>query len=363
MIDQKSMTYAARRVGVVLVALLLLLYACDDASSPEPMAECRAGATRLCTGPNGCGGTRACRGAPAHWGACECDAKTAPPPDAGAAVRPRLGAACRRDADCPSHAFCLGTDSGALFGGAPPDGMCVADCSDDERACAQFEDAVCVSVGAVDDDADAGRSASAPALCFEGCRLGAAEQSKCHGRARVACAPIEDSPDAGSFCRPLCANDEECGARACDPAHGVCTDGVESDRTFGLRCEAEAQAGVDSDADAGSDASAGALCAGLCVQLNAAPALCSRRCVFGAAGECAPASGGLRRGACVFASEGGGIGDVGYCGELCDCNDDCIEATFVCDAFEDKALESAFGHAGVCTDPALVLTHALKCAP
>jgi hypothetical protein len=63
----------------------------------------------------------------------------------------------------------------------------------------------------------------------------------------------------------------------------------------------------------------------------------------------------------VFAAESGGIGDVGYCGELCDCSADCIEPTFVCDAFDDETLEQAFGRLGVCTDPQLVTTRELVC--
>jgi hypothetical protein len=83
---------------------------------------------------------------------------------------------------------------------------------------------------------------------------------------------------------------------------------------------------------------------------------------FFRAAECAPASGGLRRGACGFATEGGAIGDLGYCGELCDCSDDCIEPTFVCDAFDDEVLERAFGRKGVCTARELVTTRTLDCA-
>ena len=58
----------------------------------------------------------------------------------------------------------------------------------------------------------------------------------------------------------------------------------------------------------------------------------------------------------------GGIGDLGFCAELCDCDGDCIEPSFVCDAFEDVKLESAFARKGVCTDPALVIKHSLACA-
>jgi len=353
MLQSASVASSAPRCCTVLVALLML-GACDD-GEPSTQDSCRAGAVRACTGESGCAGRRTCRGTPARWGECECgDAAQSPAPGPDAGTRQPLGAGCTRDGDCPAGAFCLDRNSDALFGGAPPDGVCVADCSEDEAACARFADAVCVAVAAAE-----GGSAAASALCFERCSLGREEQPKCAGGAHVACAPIEDSSGAGAFCRPLCANDDECGARECDPAYGVCVASAGDDRSFGLRCDPE----LDPDADAGADASGAASCVGPCVQLNAAPSLCSRRCVFGEAGECAPASGGLRRGGCVFASEGGAIGDLGYCGELCDCNDDCIEPSFVCDAFEDESLEAAFGRLGVCTDPELVLTRALACTP
>ena len=59
--------------------------------------------------------------------------------------------------------------------------------------------------------------------------------------------------------------------------------------------------------------------------------------------------------------EGGAIADVGYCAELCDCNADCIEPTFVCDTFDDEPLERAFGRKGVCTAPEFVAARELVC--
>jgi hypothetical protein len=118
-------------------------------------------------------------------------------------------------------------------------------------------------------------------------------------------------------------------------------------------------------ADANSDATAAAIeCNGLCVQINQSQtaAVCSRLCVFGEAGECAPASGGLRRGGCLFKTPGAaGVGDLGYCGELCDCTGDCSEPSFVCDAFDDPTLERVFARKGVCTDSSLVVGRPLPC--
>ncbi len=102
-------------------------------------------------------------------------------------------------------------------------------------------------------------------------------------------------------------------------------------------------------------------CEALCIELNDVASSCSRRCVFGSTEECAPASGGLRRGACMFVTPGGSIGDLGYCAELCDCSDDCIDPTFACDALDDSALELALGRKGVCTLRQLVVKRALAC--
>jgi hypothetical protein len=58
----------------------------------------------------------------------------------------------------------------------------------------------------------------------------------------------------------------------------------------------------------------------------------------------------------------GGIGELGYCGELCDCSGDYFEPTLVCDEFEDENFEKAFGRKGVCTDAELVIGEAIGCA-
>lgn len=340
---------------------------CKPAFTDEEDAgedECQRGTTVRCTGTDGCRGKRACEGSPARLEACICDAEPAAP---DAAQKAELGAPCTRDRDCPQQAFCLQPAADQLFGGGPPHGVCVADCSGGEARCAEFANARCVGV------APEPLASGGPALCFESCQLGRASEPKCHDAPHVACAPLE-SDDSAAFCRPLCTRDEECASGACDPAHGVCVASAVLDPSFGQRCDPEAapepvaDASAEPSPDAGAEPADAAVsdelasCAGACVQLNGAPSVCSRRCVFGTTDECAPASGGLRRGGCIFASRQGGIGDLGYCAELCDCSDDCIDASFVCDAFDDNDLESAFGRKGVCTDPALVTAHVLSCA-
>jgi hypothetical protein len=354
----RQMSWAVLAVLAAAGMVLSFLDACNNGELPPQVQDaCVPGRSTSCVGMNGCAGERQCGGTPAGLGSCEC--RSMPPADA--AAKPSLGATCNKNSDCPSGAFCLDAHSKAFFGGAPPEGTCVADCSTGASACQHFANAVCVTTDAT------GSFGSAPkaALCFEACSLGATSETKCHGRTHTACAPVEGAPAGNAFCRPLCANNDECESAACDPAHGVCTQDKATDRTFGLRCgpvsDSAGEHDAGSDLDGGSDHLTGPICDGLCVQLNSAPSLCSRRCVFGGAHECAPASGGLRRGGCLFVATGGSIGDLGYCGELCDCSGDCIESSFVCDPFKDSSLERAFGRRGVCTDKSLALNEPLPC--
>jgi hypothetical protein len=256
--------------------------------------------------------------------------------------------------------------------------------------CTAFASAVCVDVDDPKPPNDGGKSGTG--LCFEACVVGDGDASKCHGRAGVACTPVEGAAP-GAYCRPVCSTNADCASGACDPVRSVCVSSPSVDTTFGLRCTSSGDAGDGSveggggsgldDAGDGATATDGAAadagadaaddggrppvnlrtlsCGDVCVSLDPMASACSRRCVFGSTSECAPASGSLRRGGCLFVTMGGGIGDLGYCAELCDCNDDCIEPTFVCDAFNDTKLESAFGRKGVCTPPELVINHPLGC--
>jgi hypothetical protein len=55
--------------------------------------------------------------------------------------------------------------------------------------------------------------------------------------------------------------------------------------------------------------------------------------------------------ACAFASESGGLGDLGYCAELCNCDDDCNHEAFICEAFPKESLKAELGFQGICTAP------------
>lgn len=263
--------------------------------------------------------------------------------DGGTEPRPALGVACTADSECPQGALCLTPDSTDLFGGAGPHGVCVADCSSDASACSAFANAVCVDVspsGAAGPDAGA---APHIARCFEACSLGDQTTPKCHGLDGVACDPLASPSGAQAFCRPLCTTDAECGARTCDNRSGVCIQGPSSpDDSLGLAC----------GQDAGS-------CSGLCVDFGSGAGACSHQCIFGITNDCQQLSGDP--GGCIFTVPGGGIGDVGYCAELCDCPSDCKNASDVCDPFNNANLEAAFGHRGVCTAPSLAINAPAVC--
>lgn len=339
MTQQLSQSPRNARAWAALACALLI--ACDSGGEAA-VDECTQGAVSACIGTGDCIGEQTCSGTPARLGRCVCDDVV---PDAGE-PRPELGAPCTRDDQCPAQSFCLTAESRELFGGAPPAGTCVADCTADLAACDRFTNAICVDVTErTDSDEDAGARMSA-ALCFERCELGAEAESDCHARDHVACAPLEEGAASGAFCRPVCANDGDCAAGSCDPRHGVCRADAQLDRTFGQTCDPEANATA---------------CDGLCVKLSDGTGVCSSRCVFGNTEECAPATGNLRRGACVIASEGGAVGDLGYCGELCDCSEDCGGERLVCSAFSQEALAIAFGRKGHCTSAGAVTGEVVRC--
>lgn len=327
---------------------------CETARLTQSNFDCVEGEARICTGAKDCQGEQTCQGNPSAFGPCLCDDDA---PDASAA-KPAIGQACSGDHECPVEAFCLSADSALLFGGGAAHGTCVADCTRDASRCESFLNATCIQVSI---------DASIPqALCFESCTL-SGRNAKCGKRPGLACTRQSVDSQTG-YCRPLCTQDAQCAGGSCDPKHGVCVDHAVIDRNFGVRCSAPddadgGSAGDGGNPDAHGDAAAPSRepCAGQCVQLNGAPSLCSKQCVFGESSECAPSTGGRRRGGCIFASTGGGIGDLGYCAELCDCSDDCVDSTLVCDAFENRDLEAAFGRKGVCTDRSLIGARELAC--
>jgi len=238
------------------------------------------------------------------------------------AQRPELGAPCQSQGDCPDGAHCLTERGSGLRGGGPPQGMCVADCSTDPRACEAFSQAVCV----IFDGADAGS-----AFCFPACKHGTASLAKCGGRADLACEKLEDEGELG-FCRPFCQMNEECESGRCDRRNGVCVQAEVGGDDFGRPCS------LQGDLEP---------CSGICVAMEGTDlAFCSHRCVYGSAAPCGPLAGAP--GLCALSADGGSLGDVGYCAELCDCSEQCTHPDLHCDAFSSAAVRDRLGKAGVC---------------
>lgn len=321
------------RASCVVIGLLsTALWSC---STPAKDA-CTPGAERACR-TDECDGIQRCNGTPVGWSSCECDSgggvggeggnsgKTDGNPGAGAGGEGALavlGSACSADEDCPSGASCLREEGEDLFGGGPPGGVCVAECSEDPERCAQFDAAVCVST-----HRDGG---DAPAYCFPSCAFGESAAAKCGPRANVACEALTGDESAG-YCRPFCTNDEQCPGAYCDRRFGVCAASASGGGDFGGPCSPEAE-------DSG--------CSGLCVELTDDYAVCSHRCSYASTELCSSAD--EQPGLCALAAPGGGIGDIGYCAELCDCDADCAHPEGRCDPFQSEAVRDLVGKAGVC---------------
>ena len=128
----------------------------DDAGSESD--PCVVGDSQICAGVGNCVGESQCLNS-GTWGECNC-------PTRAQELR-NLGGACSGDGGCPTGATCLLPSSSAWFGGGPPQGLCVADCSEGVEACSAFANAVCVA-------ANREGSLDAPtAWCMPSCDLSA----------------------------------------------------------------------------------------------------------------------------------------------------------------------------------------------
>jgi hypothetical protein len=246
--------------------------------------------------------------------------------------RTPIGRACLKDADCGGRGIiCLASTSKDLLGGGPPNGMCVIDCSADETLC----DASSLCIGF---------QSTSTAFCMQRCSVGPTQtgDEKCHSRKDVAC---DDSPGVG-FCRPVCRNDRDCGTRKCDLGSGFCRDAVDLTGTLAIGSPCDPNAAVDK-------------CLGSCVPLTSPdaglvsggrPGMCAGFCTIGGLGCGSDTSAqGALPAACLFdgTNQGGDVGDIGLCGQLCDCNDECKAYQRTCRPFP-SAEQQGFGRKGYC---------------
>lgn len=241
-----------------------------------------------------------------------------------------LGAACNDDDACQdSRLICVKNDD-LEDGSGPPNGICTLACETD-GACLEFTDsAYCVSFGE-------------ESYCLEGCFSGPDFEPKCHQRTDFACALLgltrgtttacEDSNDCGAnelcgetgfcgdiitACMPTCGGDFHCGAgQFCDFTSGLCVAEEPTGLSIGSACDPRAAADP---------------CDGFCSPTNAAgtQGKCAAFCSFGASGliGCGWDGTEVAEAACLYDTilsppSGPGANDLGICGQLCDCNDQC----------------------------------------
>jgi hypothetical protein len=283
----------------------------------------------------------------------------------------RLGAACSSNVDCATGLTCILPTSAALGGEGPARGLCTASCASDAASCSQFgNDAVCLEFGT---------SLSSAAYCVQGCTFGPAgagrNPNKCQGRNEVACGPlfaattttctVDANCGAGQLCDgvcyvvipaclPQCNVDADCGAgRYCNPQTGLCRATPQPGLPLGQVCTQPAPGGTDP-------------CRGTCIGIvptsGSTPTTytCAESCTLGVATSCnwaGPASGTPAPGFCLFSSTvietGGGpsLGDRGSCAQLCNCNTDCLNSSFVCIPIGDPTIEMSTRRRGFCTLP------------
>ena len=97
--------------------------------------------------------------------------------------------------------------------------------------------------------------------------------------------------------------------------------------------------------------------------------MCSALCNLGSVVGCGYSGDGKADAACLFATifaPDPGAGDVGLCGQLCDCNSDCKAPDEVCAPLGVPELEQFWSRPGYCrvldpTDPTFTLADTLDC--
>ncbi len=267
----------------------------------------------------------------------------------------RLGRACATDAECgDTGLICVKADDPALGGGAPPRGLCTTPCTTDDICLEYAPDAYCVPFGARNSDA----------YCLEACTTGAGLDTagKCHAREEFACSiigliPQTDTCTTYADCATgeLC-NEGVCGTivTACLPMCGGdydCADGFFCDFSSGL-CVSEDPTGKDLNALCDAEATVDE-CNGFCSESADDPTVgtCTAFCNIGSVYGCGFSGEGQADAACLFSSiiaPDPGAGDVGLCGQLCDCNSDCLAPGDFCAPIDYPDLEQIWQRTGYC---------------
>jgi hypothetical protein len=240
--------------------------------------------------------------------------------------------------------FCLTND--AFAGSGPPGGLCTMRCTTDGQCLELDDDLYCVQF------TDTTR------VCLEGCTTGSAGEPKCHQRDDFACSLLgvipgsvvcdsSDDCQAGELCDatgvcgkivtsclPTCGGNFDCGpGQFCSFASGFCLNQQPGGLPLGSAC-------TESDPDP---------CNGFCTE-GECSALCTITTLpFG----CGWNGQGVAEAACLFTTflsppGDAGIGDVGLCGKLCDCNAECPLAGEYCVDESEGLVLDVWGRNGYC---------------
>lgn len=325
-------------MGAAVAALVGLMPACGSDSGGKPGGGILDGG-----GTGASGGAGPSSGGGSNAGASGSGAGTGAGGSGTTGLTP-IGQACLRDTDCGTQGLkCLlptGTD---FAGGGVANGLCTLDCTAFYNAASQVTTAN--PCAAIDANAICLGVTTAPtqAFCVESCTIGPVPSTvtKCHARRDMACA---DPMSIGQgFCQPTCRGDFDCPTpRVCDLGAGTCTDPISASRNLPL--------GSKCDPTQGAVDTCHAACVGVLEGDSSTTMIgfCSGSCKLGEVG-CGvdPTSKAPTDAYCLFPAENqGDSGDLGFCAELCDCNDDCKNSDFLCNTV--TGLKAQIGRVGAC---------------
>ena len=249
-----------------------------------------------------------------------------------------IGQRCLKDSDCGTQGLiCLEAAGDEFNGGGVSNGVCSVDCSADLTAVVST-DSTCFQI---DKSSICLQITPAQAYCVESCTPGApdATEQKCHNRKDMACA---DPRDQGlGYCKPTCRGNFDCGSRVCDLADGTCVDKIDPSRKLPIGTKCDPNADVDP-------------CQGACVGIvtndsgTADIGFCSGFCKLGEQNGCGfdPQAKTVDAFCLYQTSQAADFGDLGFCGQVCDCNDDCLSPDFICTAV--NGLSDLIGRGGAC---------------
>lgn len=337
-----------RRASAPFLALLGLsvfgawIASCNDDAANK---SCVPLETQLCAGPGRCKGSQVCLADGSGFDACDCSGPLRQPPTDvtdDKAITALVGRRCKTDPDCGEGLRCFADTSSSLFGGGPAGGYCTVECAGSNTCTAIDPGSDCIALPGTQ------------SVCLRTCRSQnptSVAENKCLSRSDVVClsevalgqAAFSGARQPG-WCFPQCGSDEDCpAARVCDLGRGLCVAAVPAGAQLGEHCENNTQCP-----------------SGICAAVSGPgvtpiEAFCSAPCVLGQPVGCGYGPSIAKRDAgCLGPRFGGilsseGLGDSGFCAELCDVDADCVQAI----SHNWKCILSAgarerFGRGGVC---------------